>query len=53
MEVNCYWKSNSLCFYLYYWGLGTKTFFLIYSEKVKVEELKDWFDFGWKKNRGI
>lgn len=38
--------------FIYIVGIGTKTF-LIYTGKAKVEELKGWFDFGWKKNKGI
>jgi hypothetical protein len=37
--------------FIYIIGIGTKTF-LIYTGKAKVEELKDWFNFGFKKNNG-
>jgi hypothetical protein len=37
--------------FIYIAGIGTKTF-LIYTGKAKVEELKDWFNFGFKKNNG-
>jgi hypothetical protein len=37
--------------FIYIAGIGTKTF-LIYTGKAKVEELKDWFNFGLKKNNG-
>jgi hypothetical protein len=37
--------------FIYITGIGTKTF-LIYTGKAKVEELKDWFNFGFKKNNG-
>lgn len=33
---------------IYIVGIGTKTF-LIYNGKVKIEELKSWFDFGFGK----
>jgi hypothetical protein len=36
---------------IYIVGIGAKTF-LIYTDKCKVEDLKDWFDFGFKKNGG-
>ena len=36
---------------IYIVGIGTKTF-LIYTGKCKVEDLKDWFNFGFKKNGG-
>ena len=32
--------------FIYIAGIGTKTF-LIYTGKVKVEDLKDWFKFGF------
>ena len=34
--------------FIYMAGIGTKTF-LIYTNKCKVEDLKDWFNFGFKK----
>ena len=34
--------------FIYIVGIGTKTF-LIYTNKCKVEDLKDWFNFGFKK----
>lgn len=34
--------------FVYMAGIGTKTF-LIYTGKAKVEDLKSWFDFGFKK----
>ena len=37
--------------FIYVIGIGTKTF-LIYTGKAKVEELKNWFDFGFKKKSG-
>lgn len=36
---------------IYVVGIGTKTF-LIYTGKAKVEELKDWFKFGFGKQGG-
>lgn len=33
---------------IYVVGIASKTF-LIYTEKVKIEEMKNWFDFGFKK----
>ena len=36
---------------IYVVGIGTKTF-LIYTGKAKVEELKDWFKFGFGGNGG-
>lgn len=36
--------------FIYIAGIGTKTF-LIYTEKAKVEELKDWFKFGFGGNK--
>lgn len=36
---------------IYIVGIGTKTF-LIYSGRATVEQLKDWFDFSFKKNGG-
>ena len=36
---------------IYIVGIRTKTF-LIYSGRAIVEQLKDWFDFGFKKNNG-
>lgn len=40
--------------FIYIAGIGTKTF-LIYTGKVKVEDLKDWFKFGFddKKNGNL
>ena len=40
--------------FIYITGIGTKTF-LIYTGKVKVEDLKDWFKFGFgsKKNGSL
>lgn len=32
--------------FIYIVGIGTKTF-LIYTGKAKVEDLKDWFKFGF------
>ena len=37
--------------FIYIIGIGTKTF-LIYTGKTKVEELKDWFKFGFGGNGG-
>ena len=37
--------------FIYVAGIGTKTF-LIYTGKVKVEDLKGWFDFGFGKKGG-
>ena len=34
--------------FIYVVGIGTKTF-LIYTGKCKVEDLKDWFNFGFGK----
>ena len=36
---------------IYVVGIGTKTF-LIYTGKAKVEELKDWFKFGFGGKKG-
>lgn len=36
---------------IYIVGIGTKTF-LIYSGRATVEQLKDWFNFGFKKSGG-
>lgn len=36
--------------FIYIAGIGTKTF-LIYTGKAKVEELKDWFNFGFGKKK--
>ena len=36
--------------FIYIAGIGTKTF-LIYTGKSKVEDLKNWFDFGFGKNK--
>lgn len=33
---------------IYVVGIASKTF-LIYTEKAKIEEMKNWFDFGFKK----
>ena len=40
--------------FIYIAGIGTKTF-LIYTGKAKVEDLKDWFKFGFgsKKNGSL
>ncbi len=39
--------------FIYIVGIGTKTF-LIYTGKAKVEDLKNWFDFGFgKKKSGL
>lgn len=37
--------------FIYCIGIGTKTF-LIYTDKIKAEECKDWFDFKIWKNGG-
>lgn len=37
--------------FIYIVSIGTKTF-LIYTGKAKVEELKDWFKFGFGKQGG-
>lgn len=37
--------------FIYVAGIGTKTF-LIYTGKVKVDELKDWFKFGLGGKKG-
>lgn len=37
--------------FIYCIGIGTKTF-LIYIDKIKAEECKDWFDFKIWKNGG-
>ena len=37
--------------FIYIAGIGTKTL-LIYTEKAKVEDLKNWFDFGFGKKKG-
>ena len=37
--------------FIYVAGIGTKTF-LIYTGKAKVEDLKGWFDFGFRKKGG-
>ena len=36
--------------FIYIAGIGTKTF-LIYTGKSKVEDLKNWFDFGFGQNK--
>ena len=36
---------------IYVVGIGTKTF-LIYTGRATADQLKDWFDFGFKKNNG-
>lgn len=37
--------------FIYVAGIGTKTF-LIYTGKAKIDELKNWFDFGLGKKGG-
>lgn len=37
--------------FIYVAGIGTKTF-LIYTGRATADQLKDWFDFGFKKNNG-
>lgn len=37
--------------FIYVAGIGTKTF-LIYTGKATVEELKDWFKFGFGGKKG-
>ena len=37
--------------FIYVAGIASKTL-LIYMEKAKVEELKDWFDFGFGRKKG-
>lgn len=37
--------------FIYIVGIGTKTF-LIFTDKAKVEDLKNWFDFGFGKKKG-
>ena len=36
--------------FIYIAGIGTKTF-LIYTEKAKIDEMKDWFNFFKKKDK--
>ena len=36
---------------IYVVGIGTKTF-LIYTGRATADQLKDWFNFGFKKNNG-
>ena len=35
--------------FIYVVGIAAKTF-LIYTEKAKIEEFKNWFDFGFRKD---
>ena len=37
--------------FIYIVGIGTKTF-LIYTGRATVDQLKNWFDFGFKKDGG-
>lgn len=37
--------------FIYIAGIGTKTF-LIYTGRATVDQLKNWFDFGFKKDGG-
>lgn len=37
---------------IYLGGIASKTF-LIYTNKVKIEEFKDWFNFGNKKGGSL
>jgi hypothetical protein len=37
---------------IYVVGIGTKTF-LIYTGRVTADQLKDWFDFGFKRKGGL
>lgn len=37
--------------FIYVAGIASKTL-LIYMEKAKVEELKDWFNFGFGRKKG-
>lgn len=36
---------------IYVVGIGTKTF-LIYTGRATADQLKNWFDFGWRRNGG-
>ena len=36
---------------IYVVGIGTKTF-LIYTGRATADQLKDWFNFGFKRNGG-
>ena len=36
---------------IYVVGIGTKTF-LIYTGRATVDQLKNWFDFGFRRNNG-
>ena len=38
--------------FVYIAGIASKTF-LIYTEKAKVDELTNWFDFGFGKKNGL
>ena len=38
--------------FIYIAGITSKTF-LIYTEKAKVDELTNWFDFGFGKKNGL
>lgn len=37
---------------IYVVGIGTKTF-LIYTGRATADQLKDWFDFGFKRKGGL
>ena len=37
---------------IYAVGIGTKTF-LIYTGRATADQLKDWFDFGFKRKGGL
>ena len=37
---------------IYVMGIGTKTF-LIYTGRATADQLKDWFDFGFKRKGGL
>ena len=38
--------------FIYIVGIAAKTF-LIYMDKAKVEDFKGWFDFGFRKDKGL
>ena len=42
----------SACATIYVVGSGTKTF-LIYTGRATADQLKDWFDFGFKRKGGL
>ena len=49
---NAIWAWATAYGFIYVVGIAAKTF-LIYTEKAKIEEFKNWFDFGFRKDNRL